>query len=856
MPVELDNGSADSLSMLANRDWILLAATALLAVTTLLVGTSSLEWIGRTFPGFLILENRVVASAGLTWWPATEGGSIYQLEVTSIDGRDVRHPDEIRRYIESHPVGTEFSYVLERGEARSERTVASREFDAIDYSVLFGSLALNGLVLALTALMIRFLRGHAMVATGAFSTLFISGMWALSACDLYGPYQLFRLHAACETLLFAGVIHWTLVFPQPKELVVRRPRILLIPYAFAAVLTLANQIGLHDPDMYRVTHHLAVLLFGTALVAMITGLLHSYLRPPSFEARQRIKVVTFGSAAALFPPVLISLGASVTSGEVPQNFIAFTAVFFPLSVGWAVVRHNLFDVDVFVRRTLNYGALTTIATFSYVGLVQIVDAIAGAGVASAGSFRIFLPALLLVGVLPLRDRVQRAVDKLFYRSAYDFRKTIESASAKLASFVELEQITSELSDAIGSTLHPGGISLLVRAADADDFSTVSSLDTGPDLDRPTIASLENHKGVRELGDGAIAIPCVLNERLVAVIALHRPQSGAMYSSDDRSLLQTLANQGAVAIQNALAIEAVRDLNRDLEKKVLERTEELRAAQAALVHREKIASLGQFVAGIAHELNNPLNFVQGNIFCLQEYAGITQEALAEYERLARDEAPELSAKLEEIREKFLLDDIVADTDSAFEGCLEGIERSTSLVSDLGQFSRRSEGEFEELDVEEILDAAIRLLRGKLSGIDVVLEYGSVPSIRCMRGQLDQVFVNLISNACDAMNGAGKLCVKTRRPADRSVVVVTISDTGSGISEDDLAKVFDPFFTTKDVGKGTGLGLSISYGIVERHDGRIWAESERGAGTTFVVELPIRSIDTPADDKSDGAEDAET
>ena len=829
------------------RDPILWVTGLILAVTWTVALLESLEWIDRPFPGFLVLENRVVASAGLAHWPALEEGKIYQHEVVAVDGVPLTDASSLRSAAASLPVGTPVRYRFRRGEHEFERVVATRRFEALDFALLFGSMLLCGGVVGITALLIRFLRRDRL-ATSSFCLLAIAAIWGASAADLYGPYRLFRLHALCETLLFAGALHMALVFPHSARLVERWPGIVKLPYGFAALLGVANQLGLHDPDLYVLTHQIAVWAFGVGLFVLIASHLRWYLRPPSFEARQRVKVVAFGAIAALSPVVFLALGNWITGRDAAQNAIAFSAILYPLSIGYAVLRHNLLEVDAFLRRSVSYALLTAVATIAYMGVAGGLDGMlkgsgAGAtGLAGAGTFFLTFAALLL-----LRDRVQGGIDRIFFRSAYDFRRVVENVSGKLAGTADLGWIRREIERAVGEALHPDRLSLyLVREDELEPW--------GPGAegirDAASVAWLaEGEDAPFDVGEGGLVVPFRVDGELVAALALRRPRSGRLYSGEDRRLLLILANQGAVAIRNASALRELRDLNRDLEAKVEERTQELRQTQAQLVHREKMASVGQFVAGIAHELNNPLNFIQGNLFHLREYTETLKQTIEAYQEAA-EEGEDAPRRMMEIRASKEVDWIFDDLAAVFEGCREGIERSTTLVRDLRTFSRLDQPERMLADLHDAIDSTVNLLRSKLIKVRVEKDYGDLPAVECIAGQLNQVLMNLIANAADALEDGGTIWIRTRPLGDDSVSV-EVEDDGPGIDSAHMSRIFDPFFTTKEVGKGTGLGLSISYAIVQRHGGSLDVRSREGGGCVFRFVLPIQApegADVPTGDPS--------
>lgn len=274
------------------------------------------------------------------------------------------------------------------------------------------------------------------------------------------------------------------------------------------------------------------------------------------------------------------------------------------------------------------------------------------------------------------------------------------------------------------------------------------------------------------------------------------------------------------------------------KELAARAAELQRLQAQIIHSEKMASLGQLAAGVAHELNNPAGFVYGNMDLLRnDLAGI-RELMTAYDRI---DLPPLTASLvAEIKDRVGYEKLFEDLHSMIDDCMEGAERIRDVVQNLRLFSRLDEAELKQVDLHEGIESTLRLLSqyytsGRLS---VRRNFGELPLVSCYAAQLNQVWMNLLANAAQAISGKGEVVITTSLESDWAVIA--ISDSGSGISADLQARVFDPFFTTKPVGEGTGLGLSISYGIIERHGGTIKVESAPGKGTTFFIRIPIMPI----------------
>lgn len=273
------------------------------------------------------------------------------------------------------------------------------------------------------------------------------------------------------------------------------------------------------------------------------------------------------------------------------------------------------------------------------------------------------------------------------------------------------------------------------------------------------------------------------------------------------------------------------------EELLRGKQQLQRLQAQIVQNEKMASIGQLAAGIAHELNNPVGFLYGNLDLLESCVRDLTRVVRFFDsaRLGPEDAAAAAALKAEIG----YERTVADLDSIIADCREGAERVRDIVQNLRTFSRLDEAEFKRTDIHEGLDSTIRILSRYFSvgNIRLVREYGDLPVVEAFGAKLNQVWMNLLANAAQAIGSEnGTVTIKTWASDDR--VFVAVSDTGCGIPASELGRIFDPFFTTKSVGDGTGLGLSISFSIIEDHGGAIRVDSEPGKGTTFTVELPQR------------------
>ncbi|MDB9312343.1 cache domain-containing protein [Spirulina sp. CS-785/01] len=334
----------------------------------------------------------------------------------------------------------------------------------------------------------------------------------------------------------------------------------------------------------------------------------------------------------------------------------------------------------------------------------------------------------------------------------------------------------------------------------------------------------------------LALP-VQNETRGYLICYHRHRY--WWTEADRQVLQAVADQLAIAINQA-----------DLLKQTQEQLQEIQRTQSHLIQSEKMSSLGQMVAGIAHEINNPVNFIYGNQPHVQQYIDDLLEVIEAY----HDNLNNIPPKLEELEEEIELDYVKEDLPKILDSMRIGAERIRNLVVSLRNFSRLDEAQMKRVDIHEGIESTLLLLYNRLKKeITIEKKYGELPKVDCYPNQLNQVFMNLIVNGIDAMEEAEfedkKIQISTQLlETEVPQVQVIIADNGPGIPQEIQQKVFDPFFTTKPVGKGTGLGLSISYKIiVELHGGDIEIITPESGGTQFIITIPRDSQATEEEAK---------
>ncbi len=285
----------------------------------------------------------------------------------------------------------------------------------------------------------------------------------------------------------------------------------------------------------------------------------------------------------------------------------------------------------------------------------------------------------------------------------------------------------------------------------------------------------------------------------------------------------------------------------LEVQVQERTKELKNAyaelqntQAMMVHSEKMKSLGELVAGIMHEINNPINFIYGNMTHLSNYSNDLINIIEEYTKYGNSLKPEEKEDIDKLKEDIDYEFLKTDMPDLIKSCKEGADRAKNIIQDLKSFSRMEEAAITDVDLVHEIDTTLNILHNKLKNkAEIHKEYEEpIPKIEAFGGQLNQVFMNILDNAGSAIEKTGDIWIRLKPDNKLNNIIIEIEDNGIGMDKETAMKVFDPFFTTKPVGQGTGLGMSITHKIIKNHQGTIKLESEKGKGSKFIITLPIK------------------
>jgi len=635
-------------------------------------------------------------------------------------------------------------------------------------------------------------------------------------------------------------LHFVLIFTGYKARLEKR--MLYASYGVALVFSVLNLSGLFVREFFKVGSQYfprAGLIFELFIVNFVLFVAYSlslvfrkWKQTTSRVKRNQIGyfllasflIVIVGSTNFLqsFKIIIYPIGNMAT--------IIFTSI-----VAYAIVKHQLMDIEVVIKKSVVYAGLTVSITAIYAIIVGVFHGIFGITRFAQGSLLVNALAAMVIALSfqPLRNRFQGTVDKLFFRDRYDYHKTLKDLSGAVTSILSLEKLLNVIVNSVTEVMHIDRGSLLLWDKKAEEFR----IRFGKGLRKEIIDRVSFKKGnyiiewlerekkifspeeievlhsrkefsaveekkerelfetlgkLKEIG-AMLCIPLMVKGRLIAIFGLDNKMSGDIFSAEDFELLSTVANQAAIAIENAMLYEEMREMEKDL-------------------HRaDRLAAVGTLASSIAHEIRNPL-------VSIKTFAQLVPRKFNNRDFL----------------DKF--NTIVP----------EEMERLENILNQLLNFGRPSGPEFHSIDVEEVIDTILRLMNTELSqsNIQVIKLYGNdVPQIMADGEQLKQVFMNLVLNAIQAMPEGGSLRVITalrRESAGKNIsdfVSIEFQDTGCGIPEKNFDNLFSPFFTTKE--GGTGLGLSISHRIIKEHNGHISVESELGKGTTFAIKLPVGS-----------------
>lgn len=546
--------------------------SAVLAATLFaVVGLETRHWVGRVFPGFFVLPNRVVPSIALPDWLDIDSARLFQNQIVAVNDVPARSAQDIYAFAAAQAPGTPIRYTVQRGDgAQAIETVTARRFSGADYSMLFGAYFLTGGVFMLIGLLVLWLRPQQPASLGLFSAGAATAVFAITGADLYGPAAFIRLHVIAESVIAASFVHLALVFPVDR-IRKHRLRALLALYLPFLGLAAVYELLLDRPDAYRAIHLAASVMHGAALVVVIGLMLFALGSTRAPLVRRRIGVVALGTLTAFLLPAALMGASGLLGGSVPVNGASLTGFLFPICIAYAIVKQDLFEIDIMLRRAITYAALAAIVATACVlvlfGLrLAMPDRV---GLITSPIVLVALNFAMLAVAALLRHQVQRAVDRVLFPKRYDGETALAELSHRLAAVHTAAGVTCQVEQVLSDTVAPTLMTML-ETVDAGGYAVLGEPSRPVTIPAPLAARLTAGEALAryEWDDGSgrllppiwhelgadLLVPIQSREAMLGVLVLASKASGRPYTAYDLAFVRAASDQLALALTNARAFE--------------------------------------------------------------------------------------------------------------------------------------------------------------------------------------------------------------------------------------------------------------------------------------------------------------
>jgi serine phosphatase RsbU (regulator of sigma subunit) len=553
-------------------------------------GGLAVRWIDKPFAGFLVSPRMVLGNMGSYHWTGTQAGLKFPDKVLTANGQPIASISDLERVISPLPVGTPITYTVERGGQIIEVVIPTMRFTQVDLATTFGIPFVSGIFYFLIGVIVFLLKPDTHVTWAFLLSCFFLSLYTIIAFDIQSTHWGFAwLYFLTGAFFPAAFLQLSLIFPQPKKSIERYPRLQLLPYLVATMLLIPLEV-LYPRPAFMLFQQLVRLSAILSALAMMASSLQAYMAGSSVLARQRAKVVLFGTALAFPLPALafyVSLfGGTSTAVTIQNNFLAIPIVIFPASIAYAIVRHNLFDVDVYIKRAVGYALMTILVAMAYVSTQAMARTLLFplimADYTEQGVPILF--ALLIVFLFnPMNRRIQDAVDKIFFRKQFDYKQTVLSVTSTLNSVLDVDVIAQQILWTVKNEMFLDTVGLVLLEPQRNEHRLFFIRDTPQNgkgqagdihilQNDPLLALLSREKRMITAYDviedprymevkipcmqsftnldASMVLPLLYQGEISGVITLGQKKSGHFYTREDIDLLTTLANQGAVAIENA------------------------------------------------------------------------------------------------------------------------------------------------------------------------------------------------------------------------------------------------------------------------------------------------------------------
>ncbi|HXC50146.1 MAG TPA: ATP-binding protein [Candidatus Limnocylindrales bacterium] len=809
--------------------WTSAALAGVAAVIVATCGYSAFARIGAPFPGFFVWQNGFVPAVGTPAWSGAASGLPYYSWIEGVEGAPLTSVGQIDDAAGSQPLGRPVRYSIRHEGTLRDIEVPSERFSTRHFAVSTGIYLFDAVVLLLLAIVMFYVGSGDPGARAVGLFALVQSLFLATSIDLFGPYRFRELY-----FFFAGLTPTATMFMVsrfPVERRIGRLENALLGAALAASLSfglLSNAFFYTNRDALLALDRALHLAMAAGALAAFAFFARHYVRGRSEAVRRRCQVVLLASIGGFLPTMVFLFAAYAGGFSVPLNFLALPFVLFPIGIGYAVARYDLFDIDTVVKRTIVYATLSTAVFGVYSIAINLFDAMfENASPVASRLAEGTVIVTLLVLFDPSRRRLQETVNRLYDRRRWVYRDVVRSAVRAFSTILDLDQLVTSVLGLVDDSVQPTFACIYtIAGSDAPRLrggllhapganATIDVHRDGPEA--PELAALARVAAAREaITDhdpdaaaldacgAAVAFGLALEGKATGLLAIGPRRSGAAYTREDIDLLRTIAGQLAVAMRNAESYQVIDTLNRDLEGKNVElghALTELREAQDELIVKERLAAIGEIAGAVAHTIRNPL-------------AGM------------RATAQQASIELADHPVTELVDAFVRETD-----------RLSSRIDSLLDFARPFHVNPSVTALGEIARRAAEQVRGRAQQRRITIDDSrvSTDSRAFVDPELfEQLTVELIANAVDASPDGATVTVSASRNGHASYLEVR--DQGPGIPPDRRERMFRMFFTTK--AKGTGIGLATVKRIADAHHATIEVVDSDHPGACFRVTVPDR------------------
>lgn len=785
---------------------IFYGTTGLMVTVCVICFVNALSWLNKPFPGFMTYKFPRVASMNLREWPGTQAGLKLMDRIITADGKPIQKGSDLLVITREQPLGTQIRYSVEsEGEIR-EFKVSTRQFRFYDFFQVFLIPFTGGIILFCLGFTVCVLKPNRATSWVFFLACLFEGLYMVTGFEIMSTYSVVYVHYAVVPIMMAPLFHFGLIFPEKKMIVSRHPWLEYLVYVPAGVLAIAFELSLltsmgivASGSLEKILNIKMTTAFTRAftllcVVGMLGLVLHSLIRSPSSIARQRARIIIFGVGLAFLPPGLIMASVYFLKVYFPWNFLALFVLCYPASIAYSIVKHNLFDADTIIKRTVGYIVLTAIVIGIYVaGSLSLNVLISQYHLAQLQAFPLILTLLILLIFNPLRNRLQSFVDKIFFRQEYNHRAILDEIGGAITSLLDLSEILRRMVRTLveGMFIDTSSVMLLNSAGEYQVYLSEGEMKSALEevtfkKDEPLVQVIEKQRKPLTKYDvfedpkyeafrvdcsrnfetlhAVLIVPLVFRDEVIGLVNLGEKKSGKVYNREDIDLLRNIAKQGALAVENAklhqAKIEAIEQSKAELEQ----------------LNKAKMRALDHF----SHEIKTPLCLVQAQIHLLKRKAEAQPHPILkeQFFKITERNLGRIS-EIQQTTEKIIFSHrelekgpSIADVDTQQLASAEPIP-CVSLCENLLEQAKKK--------------AAHRQLSYYLQG-DKSIAANIVDTV------FEDVITGLLKNAIENTPDGGAVGITLGH--NDGWVDLTVRDSGIGVSEENLGRLFEGLFHTVD------------------------------------------------------------